>query len=323
MTRKTIAYLLAVIFIFISLFVLIRGDYLSLITKISLGDFFISVIIALSVFFLSGCKIAYLSSSQLGVKLGFIDIVTLPMAMNFWSYVIPKGGMLYSTFFLKAKYGIKAAHGFSITIYIYIMVVVLAGFFGLYYTISRGFLFSLGALVSVVLILSPFLIKLLDMILGVLPLGKLPFAKNVQGIIHTIISNSTTLWSNVTATTVIFIMTLGHIILRVFWLYWAVHVFEMDVPLIALIELALIAQLSIIIRFIPGNIGLNELISGGALSILGGTMGGGILISLFTRFSTLVLTFTIGSLSVIVNVKHFNMESIKTMFAAIKKSDQQ
>ena len=323
MTRKTIAYLLAVIFIFISLFVLIRGDYLSLITKISLGDFFISVIIALSVFFLSGCKIAYLSSSQLGVKLGFADIVTLPMAMNFWSYVIPKGGMLYSTFFLKAKYGIKAAHGFSITVYIYFMMVVLAGFFGLYYTISRGFLFSLGTLVSVVLILSPFIMKLLDMILGVLPLGELPFTKNVQGIIHSIISNSTTLWSNIPATTVIFILTLGHIILRVFWLYWAVHVFEMDVPLIALIELALIAQLSIIIRFIPGNIGLNELISGGALSILGGTMGEGILISLFMRFSTLVLTFTLGTLSVIVNVKHFNMKSLKTMFSAINKSDQQ
>ena len=203
------------------------------------------------------------------------------------------------------------------------MVVVLTGIFGMYHTISRGFLFSFGTLVSVVLILSPLVMKLLDMILGALPLGKFTFTKNVQGIVHSIISNSTTLWSNIPTTTVILIVTLGHIILRVFWFYWAVHVFEMDVPLMALIGLALIAQLSLIVRIIPGNVGLNELISGGALSILGGTMGGGILISLFTRFSTLALTSTIGTLSVIVNVKHFNMKSLKTMFAAIKKSDKQ
>ena len=47
MTRKNIAYLLAVILILVSLFVLIRDDNLSLITKISLGEFFISVIVAL------------------------------------------------------------------------------------------------------------------------------------------------------------------------------------------------------------------------------------------------------------------------------------
>jgi hypothetical protein len=231
--------------------------------------------------------------------------------------------MLYSTFFLKAKYGIKAAHGLSISVYIYLMVVVLAGLLGLYYAISKGFFFSIGTLVCIVCILSPLVIKGIDMILSVLPLEKLLFAEKARHIIHSIISNSTTLWSDLPATAVILMLTLGHICLRIFWFFWIAHVFDMDLPLIALIELALIAQLSIIIRFIPGNIGLNELISGGALTILGGTMGEGILISLFARFSTLVLTFSIGTLSVVVNVQYFNMKSFKTMLWALRKSDQQ
>src|SRR3972149_12192545 len=89
-------------------------------------------------------------------------------------------------------------------------------------------------------------------------------------------------------------LTLLRIGVSIFWFYWAIVIFGLHVSFTEVAVISLANEFSLIIRFVPGNIGVDEFVAGGVLSVMGGTVGEGVLIMLFLRFSSLVLTFTVG-----------------------------
>lgn len=318
MRKNIVSFGISVLLIAIVVIILIRSNYITLVKKISWTDIAVSIVICLSVFALSGYRIGYLMSRQYHTRLRLIDVVTLPIMMNLWGYVIPKGGMLYSAFFLKTKYRIKAAEGFSIAVYIFLITMVLTGFIGLYYTVSKNLFFSVGTFISILLVLSPFIIKVLNIILQRFSFERIVLLKNIQSVTTSIIDNSNIFLTDVSMTVVVFLLTLANIAGRAVWFYWAATVFDMQVSIVAAVMLALVSQLALVIRFVPGNLGVNELMAGGALSILGGTIEEGILFTLFNRFACLLLTITVGLLSIAANMKYFHLKDLKSMWKALK-----
>ena len=76
----------------------------------------------------------------------------------------------------------------------------------------------------------------------------------------------------------------------------------------SIIMLALILRASLILRVTPGNLGIEQLVSGGILHVLGGKLGDGISISLFTKITNLILVFSIGSIANFYYMKYFRLD---------------
>ncbi len=78
--------------------------------------------------------------------------------------------------------------------------------------------------------------------------------------------------------------------------------------------MALIMRLSILVRIIPGNLGVQEWFSGGSFYLLGGNLDDGLMIALFIRFSALLITFSVGIIAFIGNMKYFKFKEIRKLW---------
>ena len=321
MNQFIIRYGLTFVFVAVAILVLAQSDYIGLIKRLTVTDILVSIALSLITFTLSGLKIGYLTQKHFQKRLSISDLITLPLSMNLWGFIIPvRGGLLYSVFFLKTKYKIKMVEGVSLSIYTYLLTVILIGGFGLYYTISNYLFFSIGTLISILLLLSPFILKILHGVLHYFPIKKFALLKKIRDIIDSIFINLHLILGNFHSNAIIILITLAHLLFVAISFYWATVVFDLNVLFVSVVMAALIVRLGMILSFTPGNLGVNELLSGGAFSMLGGTVEEGILIALFIRFSSILLTFTIGILAVSANMKYFNVSSIKSVFTALKNA---
>jgi hypothetical protein len=322
MKHPLVKYIAAAILVLLSFFILVRGDHLQLFQKVSLLDLLWVVIAALLLFTVSGIKTGIITAHQYNTKLKAPDYVLLPIMIHWWSYVFPvKGGLVFSTLFLKMKYRVKAVAGVSIFVYTYLISIILAGLYGLYYTISNGMIFTPGTLFFLLLVLSPLFIKILHKLLRNIPTGKKPF-KEIKAILDEIIENSTLLFSNPGITLYIVLLSIISILGYVIWYRLAANAFGIEGNIDAVVMVAFANILLGIVRLIPGNLGLSEMVSGGTFELMGGTMEQGILIALLIRFSALILTFIIGTAGIIINMKYFSVKSILTMWRKLKESTE-
>lgn len=318
--NSTIAkYILAVAFLTLAVFLFLKEDYISLMRRVDLLDILISCACCFSIFSVTGMKIAAVTKSQYNKQFHAEDIFGLPIMMNLWSYIIPfKSGTLFILLFLKMKYGVKAAQGVSISLYSQLITFVLYGIMSLVYFIYKGALFSVGSLIALLLILAPVFIYIMGHWFRKLPEFKNKFLSNIREIIGRVSSGHNELWHNASLVLTLFVLAVAHTILRVVWVYFVTRIFDMNISLLLVVCMAFLTELSIVIRFIPGNLGVYELMSGGLFEVMGANAGVGIFIAVFLRLTTLILTFTIGVWSLQRNMHYFHLSNFKAMFNAIK-----
>lgn len=321
MKKTSLKYVLSIFLLIVAVSIVLKTDSAEILTQISFPGLAIVVFVSFLVYASRGVMVGYLTAKRFDTRLGAVDMITLPVAMNFWSLIIPiRGGMLYQIFFLKMKYQIAAVKGMSITIYTYLLTMVITGIFGLYFSIAAGRAFSAGTLVSVVLILSPLNIVILNRVLKLFKFKSAVFLKNIKELVDLTVANSNSLLSDIRTTLAIIGFTLGTIFLRIVQYYCAARAFNMDVSVAAIVLLSLINTLVIVFSFTPSNIGVNELFSGGVFVVLGGTASQGILIGLLIQVSCLILTLSIGWWSTIKNMRYFDIDGMKSMWSALKKN---
>lgn len=302
--------------------IICQDNSILLFKRISLVDLLVAIVISFLLYAVTGYAMGFLISKQYQIKMNPLDILTLPLMMTFWGLVVPiRGGLLYAAFFLKSKYKLKAVEGLSVPIYIQMLSFVLMGAVGIIYLVAQNRLFSFPTLVVSCLLFSPLILKLANAVFQKLPLTQWEFLKKIKTLINSVVIHSSLPWSDMKTNSLVGLLLLSRFFLRAIRYYWATLVFGIEVSFWALVILTFaIETADIMLRTPGGNLGLNELISGGIVNILGEETQEGILIALFSRLSNLLLIFTAGLWAVIVNMRHFQIDNFKSLWAKIKTS---
>jgi len=321
--RDIIAYIVGILLlVIVGIKIFTNKDYLSLISDISYVDMIVSLFLSFFLFFTNGCIIAYLTQRHYKTPIKLIDITMLPFMMHFWSFILPfRGGLIFAVLFLKKKYHIKPSEGIAIGVYTSLISLIITGLCGLYYAYYNNFFFSVWTVVSMSLVFSPIIFKMIEKGLGLIPLKKFPVFNNIKKIISVISFNAQNFFSDYKTSTTIFLFTCASIVTDIVLVYWITNILNMNIPLDVIVMFSLMMRLSILIRIVPGNIGIQELLSGGVFYFLGGSLNNGLLIALFVRFLALLLTFSLGPIGTAGNIKYFTIRDIITSWRALNQKD--
>jgi len=321
MRKNVIGIIFGLACFVVALSIIGRNNYQDVIQAITWQDLGVAVAINILLSFVSGCRIAYLTGSIYKTRLRLVDYLAIPLLIKFWGYLIPmKGGLVFSTLFLKMKYNIKAAQGVSLALYSYLISVVLAGIWGLYYSVTKGMLISLFSVISILFILSPLLLTLSARLLSAFS-PQAPAFQEIKKILLSINKNCATLSRNLASTFIVASLTVGHILARVLLYYWAARACQIPISFAALLAMSFMITFTTIFRLIPGNLGVDELLGGSAAALFGSSMANGITIVLFVRFVHVLLAFGLGPILTAQNMKYFKAATLRSMWDRIKTAE--
>ncbi|MCK5180487.1 MAG: hypothetical protein KAR32_13235, partial [Candidatus Omnitrophica bacterium] len=286
MNKHILRTLISVLFLVIAVKIIWQDDYISLVKKISFMDIAITILLSFLVVTPKGFSLGYMINTQDGAKLNIIDLLTLPFMMNFWGFFIPiNGGILYSIFFLKSKYKVKATDSTAITIYIQMIVFILIGFLGLCYMAVKQRFGLFSTALCLLLLFSPLFLKWANTLFQMCSFKDSGILSKIQSLVSSVVSNAVLPLRNIQTTSVIGTLSLSRILFRAVRYYWISLIFGFEIPFATVLILTLVIELSMItLRFSLGNLGVTELLSGGVMSLLGQTTQEGIIIALFCRF---------------------------------------
>lgn len=307
--------LLAAIFFF----VLRQGDYRDVLSGISIFQAVVTLVITFCLFFINGYIIAFMASHQYETSIGFWDTALLPFMMHFWSFIIPfRGGLLFSAFFLKLKYNIKGAESIAIGVLTIMVSLVITGLCGVYFTVANHMVYSVWTLLSILLALTPLVILLLDRVMQRIQIKNHALLDRLKTFIAAVTANSSKLMMDYKISAGIFSITTAGITIYVFFIFWVAQVMHIEASLEMIAVFALMMRLSVFVRIVPGNIGVQELFSGGTFYMVGGNMTDGLAIALFVRFFSLFLTLLLGVLGIGINMHYFKIRNIRKLWAELR-----
>jgi hypothetical protein len=315
--KNILIYLFTFILILLVVSIFVTDEQINLLKKISNFEISVSITIALAIFSVSGFQFSYILKRTTGVGLSIIDRITFPISRNLWSYLVPfQGSFAYSLVFNKFKYKVKLIDGFSINLYIILFNFFFTGIIGLYYSLTLVKRPFLTFILSFLFAVSPLLLILANIIIKKIKIPEKIIFKFLFLNIQKAASSISNLFKDFNFTINILILNIIHTIVTTLWFYWTVCIFKLNIDFISVILLALILKTSLIFRLTPGNIGIEQLLFGGIFFLIGYDPKTGVLISLFHKSITILLSFSVGVLFTLINLKYF---SLKKILDSIKK----
>jgi hypothetical protein len=309
--KNVLIYIFTILLIVIVFSVFVTEEQVNLLKKISLLQISVSVLIALIMFSVSGYQFSYILNKKSGVKLNIIDRITFPVSRNLWSYLIPfQGSFAYTLVFNKFKYDIKFIDGFSINLYLIIYNFFFAGLVGIFYSIQQEISSLLFLFISVLFVVLPVVLILLNRVLENVKRPEYGFFNRLFETLQKVSLSILTLWKDIELTKSIFIFYIVHTFITALWFYWTIYIFDLNIDLTSVIFLALILKTSWAFRLTPGNLGVEQLLFGGIFVLLSYDPKIGVLISLFHKSITIILSFSIGLIFTFINLKYFSLSKI-------------
>lgn len=318
--RSSVLFIFGIVlFLVVASKLLISEKYIALISGISWLDLLLATGLTLAMYFTNGFIISFLTLRKFQTRIRWADTLLLPIMMNLWGYLIPfRGGMIFSSMFLKMKYNIKISGGFALSFYTFFINLILTGWVGIYYSIHQEIIFE-GLLMSIFLVLSPFIVWFLVRMLNYFISFEHPVLQKIKAFVLTVTVTTQHFFYEVKNNIVVVILTVLNVISFSILIYWSTKIFHFEMTFTHIIMYAMLFKLSIIFRIIPGNLGIQEWISGVTFYILEGDLNNGLLIGLFIRFLTVSITFTAGALGVMANMKYFRVKGLKDLWNAVRK----
>tara|TARA_X000000950_G_scaffold280422_1_gene375010 strand:+ start:8237 stop:9178 length:942 start_codon:yes stop_codon:yes gene_type:complete len=235
-----------------------------------------------------------------------LDLFFFPHVQSLWSLLLPfQGSSIFTVLFLKKKHGITLNQSVAFTAFLFSISMFISGVLSLYYFINLN-LFDLHYLiVPVALVLNPLLIiicnfffkkftppKLL-LFFPKLILQLLLFYKNRKLIIKSLKIEITSLFFN------------G------LWLFYIAKILEINFTTLDCFFIAAITNMSLILKFTPGNLGTTQILTSGVMLSINKSPDEVILITLFASASAIFVNVLIGLTG---NYHYFNTINIVRMF---------
>jgi uncharacterized membrane protein YbhN (UPF0104 family) len=244
--------------------------------------------------------------------LDLFDFLTFPLSVNIWGYIVPlQGSLVYTALLFKYKYKSVVSKSITMSLSSYLISFWVSGIFG-----ALLFLFfpHLGInlfILCLILILLPLCLLVNKYILNFrsrIKIAWIRLAKGVDYILSMQVQISEVFDSYKVLVTLATIHTL-HIITSLGLYYVIAQALGEDLPLELLLVYTIFIRLSQVIKITPGNLGWNELLSGGIFAVYGLDPSIGFKISIAKVAVNLILSMIIGIGATYYNSKHFNFFS--------------
>lgn len=264
-------------------YLLQKNNVSSVFQNIRLSDFFILISGILLSYIPSGIQMRMLLKAA-QTALSPVDTLLLPVSMSLWAYIIPaNGGFLYSLYFLSKKYHCALTNSSSVGIFTIYISFILSGICGLILAI---FLPAKSALIciagSVICIFFPFFVRTGNCILKKLAQHFPAFTKlsNFADSIVTCCKDWLLDKKMLAANTFIVLIQL----FLTYMLYvWIVLMLKLQTDLAMLFLVVIAQRISSLIRLLPGNLGIEEVVTGVLFALTGLSWENGLLIAAILR----------------------------------------
>jgi len=297
-------------------------DALEMLKQIGALQIALNVIIGSLYFFSFGYLMRMVYQHHYGATVSWKDTFLLPFMMHLWTYILPaKGGLIFQTVFIKAKYKIDMSKGFSVGVLVFVASLLITCVLG-------GILsFQLANVLSLQLLL----LAMFGTLLFFLFAGK--FVKEPStvksGIINTLIrfvqnvlvqfrEQTKDLWLLFKVVMVTLLSTFMHSV----WFYHSAIILGFSPNPIGIVLATLVLRIVTLIRILPGNLGIQEVMIGSIFMAAGLGLEEGLMTALLVRLVSVLLAGTFGVGGLYANFRYFETNTISGLFAKLKNSNQ-
>ena len=320
--RRSVAYYAIGGGLFLILtYVALRSEAAQLVLNVSPADVLITGLAGWSVWLTSSTRIALIARRRFGVRIHLADVVTLPLSMNLWSYVIPfRGGLAYSLFLLKVKYGISLKGGLALQVLNQSVSVVMIGLGAIVLAGQLGGSIPLGV-AGGLLIASPVFIAL-----GLAAVSRLPgesrLIKGAQSLAESVRTSLVdSLRDPVLVGSLLFLAILRFVLRGVF-IYAGLRALAAGAGFDSTVALLVLQEAAALIKVVPGNLGVSELAAGLAYGLIDSPPTEGVMVQLFMRGIALSMACTVGFFASYANIRKLDLGGLRALVAKMRKVAQ-
>lgn len=246
------------------------------------------------------------------------ELVQLPMMMHLFLYLMPmKGGMLFQVFYTKHRYGLDMSKGFSLGLMVFLASLLLTVLLGLALTYLipvdsmelRTMLWAMGASViggAVVMQLLPANVK-----------GKSGFVWKLTDFLVNVRKQLADQLKNGRLFVALMFTTAISVLVQAVWFWKTASALGIQSQLLPVLLVVLILRVILLIRILPGNLGVQEVMIGAVFAAAGFQMQDGLLIGVVTRLISVFWAATIGLTGLYSNLRYFRSDSISGLIRKV------
>lgn len=255
-------------------------------------------------YWLSGLSNYILFKRIFNVRISLYDVLTLPFVVNLWGFLLPfQGSYIYNSIYFKAKYKIAVANTTSVYLVSFSISFVVAGVLGVAYCIAvyaNNFLL----LISIAAFLHPVFVYFLQLVFRRYNFSNFRILNKIITKIETIIADYLRAFviKNILVPGLISVVDSLAFAL---WSYWIAVGFGFELSFFQLLILAFFIKITLLFKFTPGNLGINQFAASGIVMLTGGLIADGFTLSLYQAAIFIITSFLIGSVFSIVNLNCF------------------
>lgn len=291
--KNYLSYLIAALALFSLIIIVDLNDFKAL-ANVSFSSFLISILLAILNYFVSGV-LYYLIRKKFGVSLRLIDMFFLPIVGNLWSFIFPfQGNLLFTTFFFKKKYNMKVSESFSISIYLYLIMLSFTGIFAFIFALHNNMLYSWLSIIALIFILNPLFVILAYYILKLIGDTNIKFIDKAKLFLVSVVENTRSLWVDFRFTSLIIAINVFKLGLTILWFYWISISLGFNLSIVSVGLISLIMSVLIVIKVTPDNLGVAQLLTASIMGAVGSSPEKAALITLFASATSIALISTIG-----------------------------
>jgi len=290
--------------IYIGFEFLLTGEQKSLFFSTSIRTHLISIVFLLPVYVSGGIGLRLLYGKISKATISIYDTITLPIVMNLWGFIIPfQGSLIYTSSYIYSKYKKSISESARVSLVSFSISMCLAGFIGIifFYT-TRIYVPDLFLLMSFLLFINPGIFYSVSRLAGHFKSPELAWMRKMFEWSRGIFS-----LDQIDGKLIFYLLLVNilNVACTTLWSYWIVLSLNLNLTIMQLILIALLMKFMLLVKLTPGNLGLNQLASGGIALLVGGTVSDGFLLSAFQYVSTILVAFTLGTVFTVVNLKYF------------------
>jgi uncharacterized membrane protein YbhN (UPF0104 family) len=285
--------------------------------QLGVGGLLMSMGVGLLTMATQGLVLRYVLHKGNGTRISWADTLSLPFAMHLWTFIIPiKGGFMYSSFMVSRKYETPFSNGYSSGLAMFIGSLFVNGLFGLILynltpTQSRIFPLFFGLFLSVPLAVAIVSRMVMDL--------QYTGSSQVVSFLLRVASDLAALTRAPKALTVVTVLSTLNMLLHCLWFWAGAKALGIEVSAVNIGVVTLVLRVLFLIRLLPGNLGIQEVLTAGAFAAAGVSWADGMAMALLLRMEAVLLTMAIGIPAMMLNAHHLNVSSVREMYGEMMK----
>ena len=259
---------------------------------------------------------------QYNLKMRLSEIFFLPLMMHLFIYIMPiKGGMLFQVFYTRQKYKLDISKGFSLGVMIFLITVTLAAVLGL--TLTYLIPVNSPELKSGLLFMGLSVIGLM-VVLRFIPESNIKGDGWIAKLRRFLISVRMQLVGqikNVKLSVGLLLTTIVSTLMQSLWFWQTAAMLGISTDFAPILLIVLVLQVMLLFRFVPGNLGLQEIMIAAVFSAAGFEIQEGLMVGLITRLIAVFWSAVNGLPALYYNLRYFESSSISGLLKRVARRE--